>query len=175
MNQNDARMNQIDARNINTAIHKIRGMLTTSDCDDVDAIMSEVVSLVTHYGSMKSQNADQALGGVTELTSMFAWDAVVVLLHDDDQVSVIDMSDLDVQEIPFVVSENFESFLASCRFLDDKEFQFLATVVWHCQRRTALSASYVVKTCVASMCQNSQLSDFLEKSLHQLLDQFIVK
>jgi len=33
----------------------------------------------------------------------------------------------------------------------------------------------VLKTCVASMCQNSQLSDFLEKSLHQLLDQFIVK
>ena len=97
---------------------------------------------------MGYENADSVLDFVSEVTQMFVVNDGVILFHDDDQVSLIDMTDTAIQEPDFVNTPCFKAFLKECDLLDDEKITFLA-----------------------SICPNQLLADFMEQRLQALLRQ----
>lgn len=114
---------------------------STLDGDVRAAVLTKVLRLVTlPRPHMSYDNADDVLECVSEITSMHAlgYDGVI-LFHDDDQVSLIDMSNTSIKAQPFTTTRHFKTFLAECALLDDDKVTFLASVVVQCLQKSKLS------------------------------------
>ena len=156
---------------IRTQIQDLLETSSTLDGDVRAAVAEKVLSLVTlPRPQISYENADEVFECVSEITAMHAvgYDGVI-LFHDDDQVSLIDMTDTEIKSQPFTNTEHFKKFLAECALLDDDKVSFLASVVVQCLQKSKLSSTVVVDLCVNSMCPSAHLADLMKQSLHKLL------
>ena len=149
----------------------IRRLLDQTQDDQVKSqILQQATWLLTNpRPQMGYENADSVLDVVSEVTQMFVVNDGVILFHDDDQVSLIDMTDTAIQEPDFVNTPRFKAFLKECDLLDDEKITFLASIVVRCSQKYKGSSTDVVKACVASICPNQLLADFMEQRLQDLL------